>query len=75
MNYKGASHYRCQQKNKREKKKKKSMHDRESMNDQCVQSETFDGGPAGEKEALKAAEQSEKKVLRLRERTITEGSR
>lgn len=51
------------------------MHDRESMNDQCVQSETFDGGPAGEKEALKAAEQSEKKVLRLRERTITEGSR
>ena len=41
MNYKRTSHYRCQHKRKREEK---SMHDRESMNDQHVQSEAFNAG-------------------------------
>lgn len=38
MNYKGATHYCCQDKNRRENK---SMLDRESMNDQYMQSEMF----------------------------------
>lgn len=69
MNYKGASHYCCQHKNKSEEK---SMHDRESMNDQYVLSETFYAGQR-KKKALKSVEQLEKS-LQFKKKTITQGA-